>query len=909
MAKLTNVVVLPAQVERISYNGKEYVKTEEAAKAGDIIRLGEEDSSYLTSGGFYEVDSVDSADDAQIIDDDGDEYDTASLDEEFTVFAVVGTVPSGRLKVGELAKVVANKADHGAKIGDIVRVLKDDRSTLPFKCEYEDGRELGGHWFAVSDLERFIAEEGFIVHEGEKYRKVKRKAAAGELIIIVDSEDDRYDNGAVFEVARLDCDGDVRVDLGVCDDDAYVTDSEYNVLEPIGSEQSAPTELPSKLPDNYVIHDGAVYVKEARVAKVGELVTVIKAERTHGWEDGVVATCIVVGVDDHNKFESDAPFYDDAVDKGAVSKGKRAQWLRESHYHVLVPTDTATLGGTEYALEKRSPKVGEHVLVVAPRMSQGSYELGTVATVKDVDSHGDPYINGRTTFRSEYVVLVPKTAAELTESPSSGIKAKVGDRIRITSAFGTDGKYANGDEFVVIRVRPDGRVFVAEHDRPIAQSEYDVITAPQYREVKRKANAGDRIKIVARWSDNDPYENGAEFTVNEREGVEVVYVTAKGNDKYRVNDCEYVVLVPAATAIKAGDTVVLTKGGDWPLYGFSDGQRVTVVSTNDTTHSSGAYPIKVRSSGSVGFTTLDNVTLAEVAKPERLSVGDYAVVVDDSDEYEFGKGTIVKILRDDGTSIPYYVESCGRTSWTKALRLVRATNEEVAEAKAQAERKAASAKIKPGDFAKITKYQSGAPAGTIVEITYIQEDGMITYKYEGKGGGWRAGYGHYEILTPKEADTLRRQGEFKPGDRAKIVDVGVALCGFSVGDVVTVADGYDPTDCVFALKVKKANGFYGFCDAEHLRKIGAEEAQQADESAKWAKLGRKVGEFKRGDIVKIAANTSGSRNKIGAIGTVTEGPSRLGSYRVDAGYGDTANWTKVNEMELIAPVESLFTAN
>ncbi|MCU6709309.1 hypothetical protein M6D81_11385 [Paenibacillus sp. J5C_2022] len=84
----------------------------------------------------------------------------------------------------------------------------------------------------------------------------------------------------------------------------------------------------------------------------------------------------------------------------------------------------------------------------------------------------------------------------------------------------------------------------------------------------------------------------------------------------------------------------------------------------------------------------------------------------------------------------------------------------------------------------------------------------------------------------------------------------------------------------------------------------------SDEEAKWAAIGRAVAEYKAGDVVEVIANTNSSVNEIGAFGIITEGRrSSTGSYRVDAGYGDTSNWTKLSDMRLIVPVEQRFDAD
>lgn len=77
----------------------------------------------------------------------------------------------------------------------------------------------------------------------------------------------------------------------------------------------------------------------------------------------------------------------------------------------------------------------------------------------------------------------------------------------------------------------------------------------------------------------------------------------------------------------------------------------------------------------------------------------------------------------------------------------------------------------------------------------------------------------------------------------------------------------------------------------------------ADE-AKWAKIGRKVGEFRKGDIVRVLAHDGG--RKIGEIGTIEDaGILREGGIGIRFGDGQfIAICYSTEDAELVAPVES-----
>lgn len=95
---------------------------------------------------------------------------------------------------------------------------------------------VGGSDFVV------LEPTSTVIIDGVRYTEEKRKAVVGERILITKRDPDEvlYDNGDVFIVARLDYDGDVRVD-GDYFDNAYVTDDEYTVLTPISNEPKTET--------------------------------------------------------------------------------------------------------------------------------------------------------------------------------------------------------------------------------------------------------------------------------------------------------------------------------------------------------------------------------------------------------------------------------------------------------------------------------------------------------------------------------------------------------------------------------------------------------------------------------------------------------------------------------------------
>jgi hypothetical protein len=107
----------------------------------------------------------------------------------------------------------------------------------------------------LTDNHRVIAQtqnqEDTVTHNGKQYRKVKRKAAVGELVIGIDQEDyiasvDGYIVGNVYMVTRLteESDGTIKYDVDDMFSDGtplFLYGSEFNVLELV--EQSGQDEL------------------------------------------------------------------------------------------------------------------------------------------------------------------------------------------------------------------------------------------------------------------------------------------------------------------------------------------------------------------------------------------------------------------------------------------------------------------------------------------------------------------------------------------------------------------------------------------------------------------------------------------------------------------------------------------
>lgn len=143
-------------------------------------------------------------------------------------------------------------------------------------------------------------------------------------------------------------------------------------------------------------------------------------------------------------------------------------------------------------------------------------------------------------------------------------------------------------------------------------------------------------------------------------------------------------------------------------------------------------------------------------KPERLKVGDYAKVVNATDYHSFSDGDIVEIVADPFTGS---INECARkitggvTQYVPKRQLVRATDEEVAEAK----RAAAEHKKWSEIGREVGEYKEGdifrSPGGNLFEITRIDDRSafpIIFTNLEGVDDGYKRDSA-ITLVTPVEA--------------------------------------------------------------------------------------------------------------------------------------------------------------
>lgn len=237
----------------------------------------------------------------------------------------------------------------------------------------------------------------------------------------------------------------------------------------------------------------------------------------------------------------------------------------------------------------------------------------------------------------------------------------------------------------------------------------------------------------------------------------------------------------------------------------------------------------------------------------------------------------------------------------KTLDMVGGEITKVAYEGAEYERVEGDAKV--GDIIRLpgNSYKHAIPGGFYAVISVIDRD-VIVMENCGNHHRWTAGL--YELFRKKHV-------RLKVGDYAKVV------AGCIIGDAGNIvkisADdhGNIPYRCD-VITGRRTGDWFWACESDLVPATEAEvaaakeaEAKRSIE-AKWAKIGRKVDEYKAGDIV--AYDDPPAIGNLG-FGEVTEDTNSYGATRIEAvDYrGDRYRYyLDPEKLTLITPVEARF---
>lgn len=250
----------------------EYVRIAKSeAKAGDFVKFDEAPFEYLTAGKYYEIQYVDGFGDPQIYDDDGDGYDTRAAN--FEVYRKVDAAEPKpeRLKVGDYARVVTDRTSH-AKRDDVVKIIDDDKSVVPFLAVHLNGGNAG--WFNESQLVHATDEEVAEAKDAEarakfkKGAKVRLKSGGGVYPLL------GFENGKVYTVIHNDYyQGDaekkIRIECG-----CYYGCATPDQLELLPEEEAAEIEKWAEIGrgvGEYKIGDIVQYLYDREICEVVDI--------------------------------------------------------------------------------------------------------------------------------------------------------------------------------------------------------------------------------------------------------------------------------------------------------------------------------------------------------------------------------------------------------------------------------------------------------------------------------------------------------------------------------------------------------------------------------------------------------------------------------------------------------------
>lgn len=282
----------------------------------------------------------------------------------------------------------------------------------------------------------------------------------------------------------------------------------------------------------------------------------------------------------------------------------------------------------------------------------------------------------------------------------------------------------------------------------------------------------------------------------------------------------------------------------------------------------------------------------KAAVPARLTVGDYARVIKNEDGHEAEIGAYIKIVEDDQSELPFKATYADGSripggEWFNERELIRATE---AEFLAQ----------QPKPFVE-------APQDDVVTHRGRRYRKEVRSNSKGIESGALVIITKEHVGQPHKAEESA-QSRIPVGSYAQLITLdNGSVRGFYVGDVVKV--NVETRKDRYA--IQRVDGTTGYTDADKLVILSAKsfsDAQaEAAVTAKWTAIGRKVNEYKAGDLVTYLRKDGESG--LGTVEDVAEG-SAIGVRSGTAAYstekyrgvffnaGDTA--------DLVTPVEQRF---
>ncbi|UIJ64490.1 hypothetical protein LW858_15955 [Bacillus cereus] len=226
---------------------------------------------------------------------------------------------------------------------------------------------------------------------------------------------------------------------------------------------------------------------------------------------------------------------------------------------------------------------------------------------------------------------------------------------------------------------------------------------------------------------------------------------------------------------------------------------------------------------------------------------------------------VVKIELPDGTKLegtPSDIEKITR-SMQKMQNEQQGQVEQVATVEMPEEADASESvleRLQIGDYAKLIVGGIGySKAGDVIKIV-VDDESVVPFKGEhldGKYSGWHC---EDDLVKATDEEVLEaKQALLKEGDFARII-ANTSNHRFEIGTVVNLKSHNSNTKS-FSAYYLDGSDFWGVYskdlepltkeETEHITREAEEEKKAKAERAKWAAIGREVGEIKKGDIVPV----------------------------------------------------------
>ncbi len=465
-------------------------------------------------------------------------------------------------------------------------------------------------------------------------------------------------------------------------------------------------------------------------------------------------------------------------------------------------------------------------------------------------------------------------------------RAKSGDIVRVIDAWGSQ---KVGEYFEVISVTDDC-VRVEGNTCSASCLDYRVEPFRKYSAPKgwkkgdkvRCQTSGEVVEVFAYKPKKRTVGGGkGDYFVGHEKGF--TYIDESGYEHWtRIDKFE-----PMPT-FREGDRVKTLARGEFNDIGKGEIGEITDILEYE------GHPIRVSTDDDCDYFEPEDLELVE-DKP-KFEIGDYVVALPEANEEYSITTTDMKLGKvveedswdsEDDIMIEIVAHKAVQTSMSFSVNskyFRKATEDEIAEATKPSE----------GDIVVITANTNHSlnTVGDTGVVAKISRNGNPVAQVDVPGRPKVCNWTLFSEMRPatdeekSKYEKAKAKSEFKVGD---VVKMTADRNEHRFGDIKVIRE-FDEEDSVYPIGFNDLDGSHGgWANYDIIEKV-------SEEDAKFAKLGRKTGEFKKGDIVRV---TNGyCEVKDGDIGEVTKadgskfpGVTARGMQRYVA-------------VELIAPVES-----